>query len=83
MERSAGGRADQSAGRGAWYRELFDLARDPGELANRADEDPELADRLGAALSEWRESGGGDAGEPLPALSPETVEVLRSLGYVE
>jgi arylsulfatase A-like enzyme len=68
---------------GGWYRELFDLARDPGELANRADEDPELADRLGAALSEWRGSGGGDAGEPLPALSPETVEVLRSLGYVE
>ncbi len=68
---------------GGWYRELFDLSRDPGELANRADEDPELADRLGAALAEWRERGGGDAGEPLPALSPETLEVLRSLGYVE
>ena len=62
-------------------RELYDLARDPGERKNRFTEEPAraaaLADRVqGFRLAHPRP---GSA----PAVSPEDRERLRALGYVE
>lgn len=42
--------------RGKLQRELFDLATDPGETKNLADEHPERADELASQLKEWQTS---------------------------
>lgn len=59
--------------------ELYDLARDPGELNDLAGSEPERVARMGAAL---------DAAES-PSVAapsrggPEAAELLAQLGYVE
>jgi choline-sulfatase len=62
-------------------RELYDLATDPGELANLVEQHPGDASRLAASLGSWAArtptagSGGG--------VSDEEAEKLRALGYVQ
>ena len=61
--------------------ELYDLERDPGELANLYEERRQLADRMAAEL---QKSGSEDASaETGPsAVDPETRERLAALGYI-
>lgn len=60
---------------------LYDLAEDPGEETNRAEERPDLTERLGAAMAESDAAIPGDIGEQI-ILSNEDIEKLRGLGYV-
>ena len=69
-------------------REFFDLTGDPGETRAGAPP-PALAERIDAAFREWHERHASDlylestqALEP-EDLSPETIETLRTLGYIE
>ena len=67
-------------------RELYDLSRDPGETRNLAAEHSDVAARLQAQLedeviskigsAEFQRSFGKEPDE-------KTLEILRSLGYVE
>lgn len=62
--------------------ELYHLARDPHELENRLDQEPELAQALAAEMATWLASLSAQTG---PA-DPETIEDsiladLRSWGY--
>lgn len=68
-------------------KELFNLAVDPGEVRNIAEEEVQTAERLNGYLLGWLERE-----ERLRALvargqtrtlSPEVIEQLRSLGYIE
>jgi arylsulfatase A-like enzyme len=61
-------------------RELYDLAADPGELTNVADQHPEKVRDLDAALADWRKS---QKGAKRQVLSPEDAERLKALGYVQ
>lgn len=71
------------AGRGARSPELYDLSRDPGELANRADERADDARRLGEEGAALGERFGRPRARPEPAaLSRESAERLRDLGYL-
>lgn len=62
--------------------ELYDLEADPGELVNLAEERPEVVAGLASRLESWmaeterREASGAE-------LSPERLEALRALGYVQ
>ncbi|MFH1689489.1 MAG: sulfatase [Candidatus Eisenbacteria bacterium] len=62
--------------------ELYDLHADPGELLNLAEERPEVAAEMDARLESWlattkrRETSQAE-------LSPERLEALRALGYVQ
>jgi arylsulfatase A-like enzyme len=62
--------------------ELYDLTADPGELTNLVDERPDVAAELAATLRTWL-----DETEPRETsdaeLSPERLEALRALGYVQ
>jgi tetratricopeptide (TPR) repeat protein len=62
--------------------ELYDLARDPGERVDLAEEDRHAAERFQASLRAGVASmaPGGDRARPV-ALSPEQEETLRALGY--
>jgi len=65
---------------------LFDLANDAVEKENIIDEQQELARRLIGRLLERRRAQapfGGDSQEEPIEMSPEQLEQLRSLGYVE
>ena len=69
---------------------LYDLANDPGETKNVADQYPKDAERLKRALWTWDrtpkvdvevDAQGGTCGEQR-AVSKETEDLLRSLGYL-
>jgi tetratricopeptide (TPR) repeat protein len=66
--------------------ELYDLREDPAELLNLFDTQSELAAEFKAELDQLIAStGDSDAGttdRDEPELDPETLERLRSLGYV-
>jgi arylsulfatase A-like enzyme len=64
---------------------LFDLHRDPGEHHNLVNRHPELAAGLRAEIEAWRAARPRlQQQTPQPAqLSPEKIEELRALGYVE
>jgi arylsulfatase A-like enzyme len=67
---------------GAFRRELFNLDEDPGETRNRSEDEADLADAMEAYYLRWTETiGGGTTAEP--ELDPETLENLRSLGYIQ
>jgi len=64
---------------------LYDLASDPGELRNAADDDDELFRRLRAKLLEIDydlKMARSRFRVRSPKLSPEQVEKLKSLGYI-
>ena len=66
---------------------LFDLRNDPGETVNVRDELPDVFAALQQGLNAYREehSRGFTPATPLPdeVIDPETLERLKSLGYVE
>ena len=62
--------------------ELYDLSWDPGERSNQLALQPELAEKLAAEMQTAVER----LAEPefsSPEASPEAIELLRALGYVE
>jgi arylsulfatase A-like enzyme len=64
-------------------RELYDLARDPGETRNVADEQPERVRELAGMLADWRAAVTvPDSLTEEPVLSDEDVQKLKSLGYI-
>lgn len=63
-------------------RELFNLEEDPGESVNRYDTSRTVAYELRARIAAWKAICARDTGER-PDLSPEDLERLRALGYVE
>ena len=67
--------------------ELYDLSRDPGERSNLTAQQPKLTAALHGYAQEWLEACKPEAGQPAPSgdegLDEETLESLRSLGYVE
>jgi len=58
---------------------LYDLARDPGELANLAGKGRREEAELRATLARWRRDGKPAA--PRSKLTPEEEARLRALGY--
>ncbi|MFH1277963.1 MAG: sulfatase [Candidatus Eisenbacteria bacterium] len=62
--------------------QLFDLAADPGEERNLADEETAKSAELQALLLEWMAST-PLPDEDFPELTDEERENLRSLGYLE
>ncbi|MBM3320960.1 MAG: hypothetical protein FJY73_09825 [Candidatus Eisenbacteria bacterium] len=61
--------------------ELYDLESDPGETTNLAEQRADILARLLASLEDWRlasETGSFTKTE----IDEETLEGLRSLGYV-
>jgi hypothetical protein len=62
--------------------ELYDLHLDPGETRNLAGERPDVVDSLAARVEEWLKRS--ETAEGLaPTADQETIEGLRSLGYVQ
>ena len=66
--------------------ELYDLARDPGELDNLAENDSAAADFLAGVLNRLKAQAGSLSqsvpSAPSASPSPEEATSLRSLGYV-
>jgi len=67
---------------GEFSAELYDLAADPGERDNRQDRERARRDAL-FLLMETYLSGEGLRGEALGELTPEQLEVMKTLGYVQ
>jgi arylsulfatase A-like enzyme len=63
-------------------RQLFDVARDPRERRDLAAERPEQAAALEQRIADWRSRYTRDETAP-EAISPEDLERLRALGYVQ
>lgn len=63
-------------------RELYDLQTDAGEMRNLASERPAIVRGLSNAIARWREKL-PRAGAIRDDDSAETLEALRSLGYVK
>ena len=61
------------------YLELYDLARDPGERTNLADDEPGRRDEMLARLRGWMSLG--VAAEPPLELDPTLRQHLLDLGY--
>lgn len=70
-----------------WYEQappqLYDLRWDEREISDLAAQQPERVAELSRELQEWRQQLARIEDAPDTAPSPETVEALRSLGYVE
>jgi arylsulfatase A-like enzyme len=62
-------------------RELFNLDSDPGERENVIESHPDVAEDLRSRIAEWMMAYGRTI--PVQKLSPEDLERLKSLGYVE
>jgi arylsulfatase A-like enzyme len=67
---------------------LYDLASDPGEKRNIADQRPETVADLSGKLDTWLESFDHYESPPmtddqLKTLTPQQLKALRSLGYVK
>ena len=62
--------------------ELYDTARDPRELSNRADQMENQAHDLQRNLDEFLESVGGAEQEARIDLDSDSAERLRALGYL-
>jgi arylsulfatase A-like enzyme len=63
-------------------RELFDLGSDPAEKRNLYIQQPERAAQMGASLAEWMKSMPRQSSEK-HTMSPEDLQRLKSLGYVQ
>jgi arylsulfatase A-like enzyme len=62
---------------------LYDLASDPGELHNLAGTGLEVEEELATLLHAWRADRRPAARAVPHRLSPEEIERLRSLGYLQ
>ena len=60
---------------------LFDLRSDPGESIDVSDREPEIAERLLAALERYQ-AGGATVAESR-TLTDDEIATLRSLGYID
>jgi len=68
---------------GTGAEELYDRESDPGETRNLAAAEPVRAAYYRQALHRWLMAlGPGRAGGPAPTLTPEELESLKALGYV-
>ncbi len=63
--------------------ELYDLKRDPGELDDLIEDQPEITARLGALLAEDRLLFQDNERDELPQLSRDMIQRLRAVGYVD
>jgi len=63
-------------------RELYDLQADPGERVNLVESNVEVADELRSTIAAWKQANARE-GAGTPELSPEDVERLKALGYLE
>jgi len=78
--RGGGWKAIYNVDRDRW--ELYDLASDPGEQQDVADEHPDILEQRARTLGSWREA------HPMPRIpferrfSSEELERLQSLGYL-
>jgi arylsulfatase A-like enzyme len=64
--------------------ELYDVGHDPQERQNLAHEHPDTVERFRLALEPRLEAFlRGGAGDGRAEMSPETLEALRSLGYIQ
>ena len=61
--------------------ELYDLVADPGELNNIILEAPDVAKQFRSLAQPYIDTWFGDNKKVIPAISKETLERLRSLGY--
>lgn len=74
----------EEEGGGYTVLELYDLETDPSETANRARSDATRRDRLARALASWTRALEENAFMPEDHdLDEETLEGLRSLGYLQ
>ena len=65
--------------------ELFDHRNDPLNLSNVAEANPDVVESLAARLDAWHkmaEAAREEIGAEAEDLSPEELDRLRSLGYV-
>jgi arylsulfatase A-like enzyme len=67
---------------GAERAELYDLTSDPGELTSLTDREPERAAELDALLRRW-DTGVPEVRADEAEPDRESLELLRSLGYVD
>ncbi|MHC4696965.1 MAG: sulfatase family protein [Planctomycetota bacterium] len=65
--------------------ELFDLQSDPNETRDLAASHPQIRDDLLGQLKDWKARGGTatDAGQMFESHDAESLERLRSLGYID
>jgi len=67
--------------------ELYDLSRDPAERSSATSQEPELAATMHRYAQDWLErcrlSGGQATPSGVEGLDEDTLESLRSLGYVD
>ena len=61
---------------------LYDLRQDSGEESDVAEENPEIADDLRAALDEYEQQGPVFDSVPQIELNDMELRQLRALGYV-
>jgi arylsulfatase A-like enzyme len=67
-------------------KELFYLADDPGELTNVSDQYPDMTAKLHRQIEEWMQENqerGKTTQTASNALSKDTIEKLRALGYIK
>ena len=92
LRRDDGGRLLHSARRGRWKyiegssgeRMLFDLSRDPHESTNLAEASHAVAERLRRNLHDFVRTARKLSGRPTTTVpDAETIQQLRSLGYVQ
>lgn len=64
--------------------ELYDLTSDPGEITNLAAQHPDRVGEFQQIIERWRASQEGRRPDQQPAgeLTPEEVEEMRALGYL-
>ena len=68
----------------AGTRTLYHLASDPGELRDRASEEPSLVEALSASVSALRSSAADRPNATIEiSIDRDRLEALRTLGYVE
>jgi arylsulfatase A-like enzyme len=67
--------------------ELYDHAKDPLDLTNLAEAQPEVVARLAKQIAAWRARAEAEALKPdaesTQSMTPEQLERLRALGYVQ
>lgn len=93
LSRARAARQQEAIRRGEWKflrrggrgigRRLYNLARDPGEKRNLAEDEPELARHLEGELDAWLEAHPLFAAPPADEpLGEKEIKELRSLGYL-